>query len=140
MSELQLQVPPTDAVPPGAPRDRALLLGMAIVSFATLLLELALTRLFSVVLLYHFAFLAISLALLGLGAAGVFAYVFTHDGGKDARPSSLLAFLLARGHILLIIVAVLGAALLLGPRALDPDLPRVNLMHAGTSIRGVVTY
>ncbi|HEV2468540.1 MAG TPA: hypothetical protein VGS78_05055 [Candidatus Sulfotelmatobacter sp.] len=44
-------------------------------SFATLLLELALTRLFSVVLFYHFAFLAISIALLGLGAGGVFAYL-----------------------------------------------------------------
>ncbi len=39
------------------------------------MLELALTRLFSVVLFYHFAFLAISIALLGLGAGGVFAYL-----------------------------------------------------------------
>ena len=39
------------------------------------LLELALTRLFSVVLFYHFAFLAISIALLGLGAGGVFAHL-----------------------------------------------------------------
>ncbi len=44
-------------------------------SFAALLLELALTRLFSVVLFYHFAFLAISVALLGLGAGAVFAYL-----------------------------------------------------------------
>ncbi len=43
--------------------------------FAALLLELALTRLFSVVLFYHFAFLAISIALLGLGSGGVFAYL-----------------------------------------------------------------
>jgi len=42
---------------------------IAIVSCASLLLELALTRLFSVVLFYHFAFLAISVALLGLGAS-----------------------------------------------------------------------
>jgi hypothetical protein len=37
---------------------------------------LALTRLFSVVLFYHFAFLAISIALLGLGAGGVFAFIW----------------------------------------------------------------
>src|SRR5690348_6784894 len=49
---------------------------IAIVSCASLLLELALTRLFSVVLFYHFAFLAISVALLGLGAGGVFAHIF----------------------------------------------------------------
>ena len=36
---------------------------------------MSLTRLFSVVLFYHFAFLAISVALLGLGAGGVFAYL-----------------------------------------------------------------
>jgi len=52
-----------------------LLFGVALVSFATLLLELSLTRLFSVVLFYHFAFLAISVALLGLGAGGVLAFV-----------------------------------------------------------------
>ena len=37
--------------------------------------ELALTRIFSVVMYYHFAFLAISIALFGLSASGVFAYV-----------------------------------------------------------------
>jgi hypothetical protein len=56
-------------------RNRALLAGIGLSSFAALLLELALTRLFSVVLFYHFAFLAISIALLGLGAGGVFAYL-----------------------------------------------------------------
>ena len=52
-----------------------MLVGTALSSFAALLLELALTRLFSVVLFYHFAFLAISIALLGLGAGGVFAHL-----------------------------------------------------------------
>jgi spermidine synthase len=46
-----------------------------VMSLSSLLLELALTRLFSVILFYHFAFLAISIALLGLGAGGVFAYL-----------------------------------------------------------------
>src|ERR1700758_2999470 len=55
--------------------DKILLAGLALTSFSALLLELALTRLFSVVLFYHFAFLAISIALLGLGAGGVFAYL-----------------------------------------------------------------
>jgi hypothetical protein len=42
---------------------------------ATLLLELSLTRIFSVVFYYHLAFLAISIALFGLGVGGVFSYV-----------------------------------------------------------------
>jgi len=59
--------------PPGT--DPGLLAAIALTSFSALLLELSLTRLFSVVLFYHFAFLAISVALLGLGAGGVFAYL-----------------------------------------------------------------
>src|ERR1700719_1043827 len=55
--------------------EKNLLAGLALTSFSALLLELSLTRLFSVVLFYHFAFLAISIALLGLGAGGVFAYL-----------------------------------------------------------------
>ena len=72
MSETSLLTPitSTDRVP-----NRAMLCGLALCSFAALLLELALTRLFSVVLFYHFAFLAISIALLGLGAGGVFAHL-----------------------------------------------------------------
>jgi len=64
------QVSSSNAIP-----ERTVLVGLGLTSFAALLLELALTRLFSVVLFYHFAFLAISIGLLGLGAGGVFAYL-----------------------------------------------------------------
>ena len=60
---------------PAHTHERTLMLGIGLSSFAALLLELGLTRLFSVVLFYHFAFLAISIALLGLGAGGVCAYL-----------------------------------------------------------------
>src|SRR6201997_1059077 len=56
--------------------ETVLLAGLGLTSFAALLLELSLTRLFSVVLFYHFAFLAISIALLGLGAGGVSAHIW----------------------------------------------------------------
>ncbi len=42
-------------------------------TLSALLLELSLTRLFSVVLFYHYAFLAISLAVLGLASGGIIA-------------------------------------------------------------------
>ncbi|MBI5166596.1 MAG: SAM-dependent methyltransferase [candidate division NC10 bacterium] len=45
-------------------------LGILLLSTATLALEVSLTRIFSVSLWYHFAFLVISLALLGFGASG----------------------------------------------------------------------
>jgi spermidine synthase len=47
-------------------------------SAALLITELALTRIFSVVMYYHFAFLAISIALFGLSASGVYAYLRRH--------------------------------------------------------------
>src|ERR1700741_1225535 len=73
--------PVTSATPARASKrveipEKTLLAGLALTSFAALLLELGLTGLFSVVLFYHFAFLAISIALLGLGAGGVCAYLF----------------------------------------------------------------
>src|ERR1700685_2835297 len=82
--------------------EKTLLSGLALTSFAALLLELALTRLFSVVLFYHFAFLAISIALLGLGAGGVFAYLLKarlnliatqHLASRVCLANSLVVFL-----------------------------------------------
>ena len=49
--------------------------GIAAVSAALLMTELALTRIFSVTMYYHFAFLAISIALFGLSASGVCLFV-----------------------------------------------------------------
>ena len=69
-----------------------MLAGVALSSFAALLLEFALTRLFSVVLFYHFAFLAISIALLGLGSGGVFAYLGKNWLGRF-QTRSLLSWL-----------------------------------------------
>jgi predicted membrane-bound spermidine synthase len=50
--------------------------GLACTTCATLLLEIVITRIFSVILIYHFAFMAISLALFGLGLAGIFVYLY----------------------------------------------------------------
>jgi hypothetical protein len=55
--------------------DRWVLVGIAAVSAALLMTELSLTRIFSVTMYYHFAFLAISIALFGLSASGVLVYV-----------------------------------------------------------------
>jgi len=51
--------------------------GLFLLSLATLLLELALTRVLSVSLWYHFGFLVISTALLGFGASGVMLALWT---------------------------------------------------------------
>jgi hypothetical protein len=87
-------------------RNRALLAGIALSSFAALLLELALTRVFSVILFYHFAFLAISIALLGIGAGGMFAHL--RKGWLDRFDTrTLVAWLCAINALILPVVLVI---------------------------------
>ncbi len=63
-------------------RWNQLYIGLAFTTLATLILELSLTRIFSVVFYYHFAFLAISVALFGLGSGGVFSYIISARAGN----------------------------------------------------------
>ncbi len=56
--------------------ERHQLLGVSLTSMSALALEIVLTRIFSVTMWYHFAFLAISLALMGSATAGVVLYFF----------------------------------------------------------------
>ena len=84
--------------------EKTLLAGLALTSFSALLLELALTRLFSVVLFYHFAFLAISIALLGLGAGGVFAYLL--KARLAARGTRILAGRLCMANAVAVVVVL----------------------------------
>lgn len=82
----------------------SLYLGTFVLSAAVLLLEIGLTRLFAISQWYHFAFLAVSLALLGSGAGGALHMAFPRLGrplrwGWLALLSSLFA--LACGGILL---------------------------------------
>ena len=74
---------------------------------ATLIMELALTRIFSVVFYYHFAFLAISVALFGLGAGGVFSYVVAARPGNVYQKLGSLA-LSASVSVLLVLWFILS--------------------------------
>src|SRR5512146_525144 len=62
---------------------------MALVSATVLLFEVAITRVLSVVLWYHFAFLVVSLAMLGLGLPGV--WLALRPPRRDALAHALLA-------------------------------------------------
>ena len=55
---------------------RHLIAGVFLISMGALALEVVLTRIFSVTMWYHFAFLAISMALMGSAMAGVLLYFF----------------------------------------------------------------
>ncbi len=87
--------------------SRLTLGGIAAVSAALLMTELALTRIFSVTMYYHFAFLAISIALFGLSASGVVVYVARRTLARFGTPEVLAAGALLHGLVTLVALAFL---------------------------------
>lgn len=62
-------------------------LAIYLVSTATLTYEIGLTRLFSLAQGYHFAFMVISIALMGIGAGGTMLVYIKPKAGEDLRRS-----------------------------------------------------
>src|SRR5688572_6102735 len=87
--------------------DWTILAGIGAVSAALLMTELALTRIFSVTMYYHFAFLAISIALFGLSASGVLIYVVRHRLAAAGTRELLAAGALIHGVATLAALACL---------------------------------
>src|SRR6058998_3483975 len=106
--------------------------GVALVSLSVLMLELALTRLFSATMYYHFAFLAVSLALFGSGASGVFVYLLQRrvdlrGGGWLSLGAALFA-----GTTVLALLVILGNPL---PTELGATLyRRLLVVYAAASL------
>src|ERR1700747_1405822 len=67
-------------------------LGVFLISCSTLMMELILTRIFSVKLYYHYAFMVISLALLGSGASGVYIFLFPELFKREQMERHLCLF------------------------------------------------
>jgi predicted membrane-bound spermidine synthase len=104
-----------------------------LVSLAALTLELTLTRLFSATMFYHFAFLAISLALFGSGASGVFVYL-----ARRKRPLADPRRSFARAAILFAVTTVLALVIVLRnplPLEVVPELfKRLVFVYAGVTL------
>ena len=64
---------------------RAIRSTLFLISAATLTFEITLTRLFSVAQFYHFAFMIVSIALLGFGASGTALTIFPKLGRNEPR-------------------------------------------------------
>jgi predicted membrane-bound spermidine synthase len=95
-----------------APRRRRVFSGIAVVSLGVLMLQLVFTRFFSATMYYHFAFLAISLALFGSGAGGVLVYVLAPRLREGATEFWLGALsLMFSGATVLALLVVLGSPL-----------------------------
>ena len=52
--------------------------GIFMVALATLMYEIILTRIFSVTMFYHFAFMAISIAMFGMSVGAIVVYLLPH--------------------------------------------------------------
>jgi hypothetical protein len=72
-------------------KGNAIYLSLFLLSSATLAFEINLTRLFSVAQFYHFAFMIVSIALLGYGASGTALAIF--PGFQHGTPAQSLAWL-----------------------------------------------
>jgi len=59
---------------PSSINQRLLFVGIFLASMSGIILEISLTRIFSAAIWYHFAFVAISVALIGLGASGLLVH------------------------------------------------------------------
>jgi len=101
------------------------LVGLGCLSGAVLLLEITVGRLFSVSLWYHFAFLVISLALLGLGAAGAWL------AGRPLAHPSARALAITAG---LFAGAVLGLLGVIGLVPVDPFALRTAPVASGLGL------
>jgi Spermine/spermidine synthase domain len=70
--------------------------GLFLVALATLMYEILLTRIFSVTMWYHFAFVAISVAMFGMTVGAILVYLipryFTHEHAKHHLALSSLLF------------------------------------------------
>ncbi|MGH7807770.1 MAG: hypothetical protein ACRENT_06710, partial [Thermodesulfobacteriota bacterium] len=67
----------------------SLFLGVFLVSASGLMLEVTLTRIFSATIWYHFAFIAISVALFGWGLGGFFLHILKAKNLVKSTPGSL---------------------------------------------------
>lgn len=72
-----------------------LLFGVFVTSFGVLSFEIALTRIFSIMLDYHYTFLVVSLALFGLGLGGVIAHYLSRKNSIKDNFSRLAVLAIA---------------------------------------------
>jgi spermidine synthase len=72
--------------------DRALYLSVALISMSVLIVEISLARVFSLMFSYHYVFLLISLAILGLGVGGIYVHKRGEKGADGKVNQKILPF------------------------------------------------
>src|SRR5262245_4672307 len=114
-------------------RLRAFCVGVAATSAASIALSLLLTRIFSVTMYYHFAFLLISLALLGIAVSGVAVYLLPRQFREKRLAQAAAGFAIAVAPLALLALAVAVA----NPMSIDlkhENLLRLTKLYAATAL------
>ena len=78
------------------------------VSLSVLLLELTLTRLFSIILWYDYAFMVISIAFFGLGIGALVVHILKNKLNKENLPSRVLQYTMAFAISIPVVLLVIG--------------------------------
>src|SRR5215213_2534139 len=104
-------------------------LGIALISGSMLALEVIFTRIFSITIWYHFAYLVIGVALLGGGAAGTYLAVRQWDASTISRRIGKLVVSFS--------FSVLANLLVIANAAFDPLGGRISLLP---TIFGLASY
>jgi predicted membrane-bound spermidine synthase len=115
-------------------RTNTVFWGVAIVSLCVLILQITLTRLFSATMYYHYAFLAVSLALFGSGAGGVLVYLSGQslDDIQVRRPLTYSASLFALTTAVALFVIL--ACPLQPEAALSETFVRLTCVYAASAL------
>jgi spermidine synthase len=75
--------------PTNAPLPRPLLFGIFFISMGMLLQEIILTRIFSVTMFYHFAFMVVSITLFGIGVSGIWVFLNPKRFAREVAPKQM---------------------------------------------------
>jgi hypothetical protein len=103
------------------------LASLFILSLSVLLFELTLTRIFSIILWYNYAFMAISVAFFGLGIGSLLIHITKNGMKKEVIPNKIVLFTLAFAVSLPVFLFVIG-------HVIPPSISFIYLFFLASSI------
>ena len=104
-----------------------LLITLFMLSMSVLLFELALTRIFSIVLWYDYAFMAISIAFFGLGIGSLLTHILKNKVKREQLPSKILQTTMIFAVSVPIFLVVIG-------HVIPPNIHFIYLFYLSSSI------
>src|SRR3989442_13720428 len=104
-----------------------LLASLFILSLCVLLFELTLTRIFSIILWYNYAFMAISVAFFGLGIGALLIHIVKNRVKREELPNKIIQSTIAFAVSLPIFLFVIG-------HLIPPSISFIYLFFLASSI------